>query len=64
MKVRLQDQKVEVKPVYWIIFWSTKVIIFILFVLFVLDFVGYIDFKSFANSVYGGLTDFFRIVFF
>lgn len=47
MKVTVRNRKVEVKPIYGIIFWSTKIIILILSVLFVLDFVGVIDFKGF-----------------
>ena len=52
MKVSVRNRKVDVKPIYWIIFWSTKVIILFLAILFVLDFGGVIDFKAFVGSFF------------
>lgn len=52
MKVSVRNRKVEVKPIYGVIFWSTKVIILFLSILFVLDFGGYIDFKAFVASLF------------
>ncbi|MDL2261498.1 hypothetical protein LJC08_04630 [Methanimicrococcus sp. OttesenSCG-928-J09] len=35
-KMNVKGKKVYVKPIYWAIFWSTKVIIVLLMIIFIL----------------------------
>ncbi|MDR0767545.1 MAG: hypothetical protein LBE57_03780 [Methanosarcinales archaeon] len=35
--MKVKGQKIYVKPIYWIIFWTSKLIILILMIIFVLS---------------------------
>jgi hypothetical protein len=35
-KMNVQGRKVYVKPIYWLIFWGSKIIILLLMILFVI----------------------------